>query len=135
MSLKDKQAELDQFTGTEGYIRWSPLFRRMVLTDGAKFVADNGGAHGAYWLVDAIASHQPKVLKKDERLRDIQFWTLEVTEKDGRKSAVLTCRADSGEKPAVTQRIEYTDFDLPKIDLWVEPLDENTFVILLPNEH
>ena len=53
MSLKDKQAELDQFTGTEGYIRWSPLFRRMVLTDGAKFVADNGGAHGAYWLVDA----------------------------------------------------------------------------------
>ena len=68
-------------------------------------------------------------------LRDIQFWTLEVTEKDGRRSAVLTCRADSGEKPAITQEIEYTDFDLPKIDLWVEPLDENTCVILLPNEH
>jgi hypothetical protein len=134
MSLKDKQSQLDQFTGTEGYTRWSPLFRRMVLTDGAKFVADNGGAHGAYWLVDAIASHQRKVLK-DERLRDIQFWTLEVTEKDGRRSAVLTCRADSGEKPAVVQRIEYTDFDLPKIDLWVEPLDENTFCILLPSEH
>ena len=134
MSLKDKQSQLDQFTGTDGYVRWSPLFRRMVLTDGAKFVADNGGGNGAYWLMDAIASHQPKALK-NEMLRDIQFWTLEVKEKDGRKSAVLTCRVDSGEKPTITQKIEYTDFDLPKIDLWVEPLDENTYVILLPNEH
>ena len=98
----------------------------MVLTDGAKFVADNGGTSGAYWLMDAIASHQPKALK-DERLREIQFWKLTVTEKDGRKSAVLTCRADSGEKPAITQRIEYTDFDLPEIDLWVGPVDEKAF--------
>jgi hypothetical protein len=134
MSLKDKHSELDRFTGTEGYTRWSPLFRRMVLTDGAKFVANNGGAHGAYWLMDAIASHQPKALR-NEMLRDIQFWTLEVKEKNGSKSAVLTCRTDSGEKPVITQRIEYTDFDLPKIDLWVEPLDENTYVILLPSEH
>jgi hypothetical protein len=106
----------------------------MVLTDGAKFVADNGGAHGAYWLVDAIASYQHKLLKI-EGLREIQFWTLKVTEKDGRRKAVLTCRTDSGEKPTITQRIEYTDFDLPKIELWVEPLDEETYVILLPNEH
>ena len=85
MSLKDKQSTLDQFIGTEGYTRWSPLFRRMVLTDGAKFVADNGGRNGAYWLVDAIASHQPKALK-NEMLREIQFWTLVVKEKDGRKT-------------------------------------------------
>jgi len=134
MSLNDKQSELDQFTGTERYTRWSLLFGRMVLTDGAKFVAENGGGNGAFWLMDAIASHQPKALK-NEMLRDIQFWTLEVKEKNGRKSAVLTCRTDSGEKPVITQRIEYTDFDLPKIDLWVEPLDENTYVILLPSEH
>jgi hypothetical protein len=134
MSLNDKQSELDQFTGTERYTRWSLLFGRMVLTDGAKFVAENGGGNGAFWLMDAIASHQPKALK-NEMLRDIQFWTLEVKEKNGRKSAVLTCRTDSGEKPVITQRIEFTDFDLPKIDLWVEPLDENTYVILLPSEH
>jgi hypothetical protein len=134
MSLKDKQDQLIQFTGTEGYIRWSPLFPRMVLTDGAKFVADNGGTSGAYWLMDAIASHQPKALK-NERLREIQFWNLTVTEKNGRKSAVLTCRADSGEKPAITQRIEYTDFDLPEIDLWVGPMDEKHFVIMLPGEY
>ena len=69
MPLKDKQSQLAQFSGTDGYIRWSPLFPRMVLTDGAKFVADNGGTSGAYWLMDAIASHQPKALK-DERLRE-----------------------------------------------------------------
>ena len=133
MSLKDKQAELDQFIGTEGYTRWSPLlFRRMVLTDGAKFVAENGGA---YWLMDAIASHQPKALK-NPLLRYIQFWTLEVKEKkNGSKSAVLTCCTDSGEKPTITQKFAHTDFDLPKIDLWVEPMDENTYVILLPSEH
>ncbi len=134
MSLKDKQSQLDHFSGTDGYIRWSPLFPRMVLTDGAKFVADNGGTSGAYWLMDAIASHQPKAMK-DERLREIQFWKLTVTEKDGWKSAVLTCRADSGEKPAITQRIEYTDFDLAEIDLWVGPVDERTYCILLPSEY
>ena len=134
MSLKDKQSQLNQFTGTDGYTRWSLLFPRMVLTDGAKFVADNGGGHGSYWLMDAIASHQPKAMR-NEMLRDIQFWTLEVAEKDGRKSAVLTCRTDSGEEPFITQEFDYTDFDLEKIDLWVEPLDESTYVILLPSEH
>ena len=76
----------------------------------------------------------PKALK-DERLREFQFWKLTVTDKDGRKSAVLTCRADKGEKPAITQRIEYTDFDLPEIDLWVGPMDEKHFVIMLPSEY
>jgi len=98
MSLRDKQDQLFQFTGTECYHRWSPLFPSMILTGGAKFVADNGGTSGAYWLFDAIASHQPKALK-NERLREMQFWKLIVTEKDGRKSGVLTCRADSGEEP------------------------------------
>ena len=134
MSLIDKQDQLLQFTGTECYHRWSPLFPSMILTDGAKFVADNGGTSGAYWLFDAIASHQPKALK-DERLREIQFWTLTVTEKDGLKRAVLTCRADKDEEPAITQRIEYTDFDLPEIDLWVGPMDENHFVVMLSSEY
>jgi len=134
MSLKDKQSQLDQFTGTEAYTRWSPLFRRMLLTDGAKFVADNGGGSGAYWIMDAIASHQPKAMR-NERLREMQFWKLEVTETDGMRSAVLTCRVDSGEEPVITQKIEYTDFDLPEIDLWVAPLDENNYVIMLPTEY
>ena len=134
MSLADKTNDLAQFSGTEQYHRWSILFRRMVLSDGAMFVANNGGTSGAFWLMDAIASHQPKALK-NERLREMQFWNLKVTEKDGSKSAVLTCRADSGEKPIITQKIEYTDFDLPEIDLWVGPVDESTYTILLSSEY
>jgi hypothetical protein len=129
--LKDKVTQLDQFTGTEAYHRWSLLFPRMVLTDGAKFVADNGGTHGAYWLVDAIASHQ-RTAMKDPELRDIQFWKLTVKPDH---SAVLTCRADFGREPVITQRIEYTDFDLPEIDLWVAPVDESTYTILLKSEY
>jgi len=134
MPLVDKAAELAQFIGTESYTRYSPLFPRMLLTEGALFVAKNGGTSGAFWLADAIASHQPKALK-NPRLRDIQFWNLKVTEKDGSKSAVLTCRADKGEKPFITQQIEYTDFDLPEIDLWVGPVDEKSYCILLPSEY
>ena len=60
----------------------------------------------------------------------MQFWNLKV--KDGK--GVLTCRADSGVKPAVTQRLDYTDFDLPEIDLWAEYNGEY-WVICLPQEH
>ena len=122
---------LGHFTGTEGYTRWSPLFPRMVLTDGAKFVAENGGGHGAYWLMDAIASHQPTCMKH-EMLREMQFWTLKVNPD---KSCVLECRKDSGHKPTVRQEIEYTDFDLAEIKLYVAPLDEKHYVIMLPSEY
>ena len=125
---------LRQFTGTESYTRWSILFRDMVLTDGAKYVAENGGGHGAYWLMDAIASYQRKV-RKNPRLADFQIWKLKVTD----SAAVLTCQGDSDERPAVKQEIPYTDFDLPEITLYVAPTqfeeDKIVYVILLPSEN
>lgn len=130
------EADLNQFTGTEGYHRWSVLFTKHILTDGAKYVADNGGQHGAYWLFDAIASYHRKLQKhKDHRLQEMQFWNLKV--RDGK--GVLTCRADSGVRPAVTQRFDYTDFDLPEIDLWLAPTDDGqgglAWVIMLKSEY
>ena len=133
-----KPHELAQFTGTQDYTRWSALFPRMVLTDGAKYVAENGGGQGAYWLMDAIASHQPELRKNpDKRLQEMQFWNLAVS---ADKTAVLTCVADSGEPPAVEQKIAFTDFDLPEIALWVEPNNfpgdgGSLLVIYLPSEH
>jgi len=119
-------SDLRQFTGTEGYTRWNP-FSRMVLTDGAKYLAEQAQC---FWLMDAIASYQPKCLK-EKMLRDIQFWTLK---KDG-KDMVLTCRKDSGYPPTVTQRFEYTDFPLDEVKLYVAPLDEVHYVIMLPSEN
>lgn len=124
---------LRQFTGTESYHRWSMLFPRMLLTDGAKYVAENGGTNGAYWLMDAVASHQPTALK-NERLQDFQLWKLQVNPD---KSAVLTCWEDSGpgQTPKITQNIEYTDFDKDSFEFYCLPADEVRRVILLKSEY
>ena len=121
--------DLDRFTGTDCYHQWSILFPQIVLTDGTKYVAEEAGA---YWLMDAVASHQPKLLRhQDRRLQEVQFWTLKVNQE--KRSAVLSCVADSDCKPAVVQRIEYTDFPLPEIKLYVAVGDPT--VIMLPSEY
>jgi hypothetical protein len=121
------ESDLAQFTGTSQWYRWSILFRKCVLTDGTKYLAEQAGA---YWLMDAIASHQPKALK-NANLRDFQLWTLTVKNSKG----LLECREDSDTKPIITQKIEHTDFPLEKINLYCNPLDETTRVIYLPSEH
>lgn len=125
------EQDLAQFYGTEHYHRWSALFPNMYLTDGVQYVAENGGSNGAFWLMDAIASHQRDALKIED-LQEMQFWTLKV---NPNKSAVLTCQIDSDVPPSIIQNIPYTDFDMEKIDLWVAPADERNYVIYLPSEH
>lgn len=128
-----KKHELAQFFGTVEYTKWSPLFPTMTLTDGAKYVAQNGGGGGAYWLMDAIASHQPDVLKNHEEwAAGMQIWELKVEN----SSAVLTCKEDTGIAPVVTQEIEFTDFDLDEITFYVMPLgDGKHYVIMLTSEY
>lgn len=126
------QAALAGFYGTENWHRWSPLFPKMLLTDGTKYIADHGGVNGAYWLMDAIASYQPELLKKYAWATEMQFWTLTLTP----PGAVLTCQVDRNTEPVVRQEIEYTDFDLLSIDLWVGPgMKPGEMVILLPSEY
>lgn len=60
--------DLQQFTGSE---QWCPhgLARSILFTDGAKYVADKGGA---YWLLDEIAFAQkgePQVAAETQRAR------------------------------------------------------------------
>lgn len=107
--------DLAQFYGTEYYYK-HPF--GILLTDGATFLMQNG----AGWLVDAVASHQ-NVAKK----LDFQLWELEVRED---KTADLTCRPDMGETPIITQHIDYTDFPLDGIKMY---LSNN--VLMLPNEY
>lgn len=125
------EQDLAQFYGTVHYHRWSALFPNMFLTDGVQYIAENGGSNGAFWLMDAIASHQPEA-RKIERLQEMQFWTLKVNPD---KSAVLTCQIDCDIPPSITQKIPYTDFDMEKVELWVGPADENIYIIYLPSEH
>ena len=51
---------------------------------------------------------------------------------------MLTCKADSGCQPVITQMIEYTDFPLPEIRLYVEQGwvgDREAKVLILTSEH
>jgi len=114
----DLAVELNSFIGTScHYQHWLGV----CYTDGVKHLADRAAAH---WLIDAIASWQPQAVKVD---REFQVWELIVNPD---QSALLTFRTDAGVPPAITQKIEYTDFPLPSIEIWVEH-----GVLLLPSEH
>ncbi len=125
------EADLWQFTGD--MIRYThPLNRNLVYTPGVRYMADKAGA---YWLIDAIASYfgsdiMNKAMSQDDRLSSLQFWKLTVND----NSAVLTATADSDAKPFITQEIPFTDFPLPKIDIWAG-FDGSHWTLYLPSEH
>lgn len=120
MSSKSLRAcDLLNFTGSEHWYR-HPLWPAFTYTDGAQYVAEAGGA---YWLLDAIVSHQhdPAV-----RAEPFQVWILKVAED---QSGVLTCEDGDGNFVAA-QTIAFTDFPLPEITLWLQ-----NDVIFLPSEY
>ena len=124
MKTKDEiLQDLPNFYGTENYYALSPLFRSFVLTDGARYLAD---AAGAWWLMDAVASHlgsyrdEDFVVAKLLRAKASNGWILRL--EDGNNEV----RAD--------QSIGYSDFPLDEITLYVE-FDGTNHVILLPSEH
>lgn len=119
--LAQIEFELRQFTGSEQFFRHS-LVRSVVYTEGVQYVAEK---FNAYWLIDIIASWQPKL-----RDRDFQVWTLEVD--TDKSTAVVTCQ-DDDKATLVTQKIEFTDFPLKSMVFWVIIDDQTT--ILLPSEY
>mgnify|MGYP003644650987 CR=1 FL=1 len=117
---KLKEDRGNRTLGTEHY--WKHLFG-LKYTDGVKAHADIADA---YWLIDAVASYQGEVPKHADKHRGWILWRLAVND----KSAVLTARADSGEKPFIKQEIEYTDHPEGEWDFWQEGA-----VLIIPEEH
>lgn len=105
--------------GTTQYYRHQPGF---VLTDGAKWLAESAGC---YWLYDIIWSIKP-VLANDS------FAVVKLIVKDGQGDVSVE---DGNDRVLYTQHIEYTDFPLPEIMLYVVDADERTKVIMLPGEY
>ena len=98
---KLKESDLEQFTGTEQYYKhWLGI----NYTDGVKYLAERAGA---YWLIDLIASYRRK--------EPFQIWRLE--KKD--KGWLATMQEYSDQPVLVRQEIEYSDFPLDKIELWL----------------
>lgn len=116
--INELKANLRQFCGTENYFRHS--LSGLLFTDGIKYLADEAGA---YWLIDAIVSYQTSRLKEK---CPFQVWALKVNNSSG----VLTMREDLENLEEIRQEIEYTDFPLDYIKLY---LIDN--VLLLPSEY
>ena len=114
------ECDLAQFTGTENWYRHG-LNPNVLFTDGAKYVADAGGA---YWLLDTIAICQR--FEKTVAAEPFQVWKLTVRPD---RTAVLVCE-DGNDNIVYTQGIEFSDFTLDEITLWFA---DN--VIYLPSEH
>lgn len=114
-----KQEDLKHFSGTEQWFR-HPLMRKVLYTEGAQHVAEQGGA---YWLLDAIAFAQliPAVAAES-----FQFWKLTVSPD---QTATLDCE-DGNFNRVYRQDIPFTDFPLPEIKFY---FTDN--VILLPSEY
>ena len=138
MTPKELKDTLNTFTGTEGYHRFSILFRNVLLTDGAHFLADEAGA---YWLMDVIASHLSKV-PAEEHL------TIAHLSVHPERWATFRLLGDIDEKrdeygrlesvefidTYAEQHIDYTDFPLDEIKLYVVRQDWH-WVVLLPSEY
>lgn len=122
------EAELAHFTGTETYtnLLYPWLRKRFLLTEGTKHLAEKAEA---FWLMDAIASHQTN---KQVAAEVFQVWTLTVNEKH---AAVLIC-TDGDDKQLARQAIEYTTFPLNSITLYAA-LDEylGGLVVMLTSEY
>ena len=126
------QHDLNLFTGDiERYHHW--FNRRVIYTPGVHFLAERAQAH---WLLDAIAFYfgsdeMAEAAKRDERLRNMQFWHLEVRSD---QSALLYARADSDEDPFISQLIPFTDIPLRHVDIWAG-YDGEYWTLYLPSEH
>jgi hypothetical protein len=123
MTSEELQSQLGGFYGSENsYYRSTPIL--IYYTDGIKWLQKNANC---YWLTNLIASYQTTEFKK---ANNRQFWKLVVTD----SSAILTCDDGNG-NISITRSIEYTDFPLPNLSIWVEIQEEGRIFIYLPSEY
>ena len=112
--------DLSRYSGSERWYRHG-LNRKVLFTEGAKYVADQGEA---YWLLDAIAICQRS--EKHVAAEPFQVWTLTVVSD---RTATLVC-GDGDGNIVYRQSIPFTDFPLNEITFWFA-----NDVIYLPSEH
>ena len=119
MNAHELVSNLKGFTGTEHYYRHNTL----LLTDGAKFLAEKAGA---FWLIDLIFSYSSCAWFKDET-----FLVCKIKVTDNRAMVALE---DGNDNVYMEQFIEYTDFPLKEYRLFIV-LGKCGFVVMLPGEY
>lgn len=125
MHATELRNQLAQFTGSSTFTRHA-LIPRMLMTEGVVYLAR---AASARWLTDAIGSY---LLDKRAPQEPFQAWRLVVDTQS--RHAVLIMTDGNGPEPIITQQIDYTDFALDQIDLWLVA-DSEHWVLMLPTEY
>jgi hypothetical protein len=121
METTEIKQTLEGFTGTtQYYMHYFPQGLKILLTDGCDYIREKCEA---YWLFDAILSFQ---LKSQIREEPFQVWKLQ---KQPDNSWELLCE-DGNKKVIAVQAIEYSDFPLDEIIIWL--VDG---VAMLPSEY
>ncbi len=126
-------ADLNMFTGTEGYIRYNmpltPKDQQMLLTDGAHYFAENCGG-GAYWLMDIIQTEVVPLLTEENYFILIKMDVLQ-----GENNKVATIVADDGNDNLLWSRdIGFTDADIGTWKFYLID-DGRQKVLMLPSEY
>ena len=116
--INEIKANLSQFTGTEYY--YHHFLGNLMYTDGVKYLAE---ACGAYWLIDIVAS-----FAFDKRVKNEDFQVYKLTVQKDHTALVEV--SDGNDKILAKQAIEFTDFPLDSITLWL-----TNGIILLPSEY
>ena len=126
MKTKEELVELlTGFRGSQTFYTHQLLQMRIKLTEGVMFLVREAECT---WLIDAIASYQPEIKKSgNEMLQGFQIWELT---REQECKFLLICKEDSETPPSYSQEIEFSDFPLDKIKLWLC----NT-TLLLPSEY
>jgi len=119
-----------QTIGSENMHR-DPLHPRgFQYTDGIEFVAETCGA---YWLIDLVASHQPKICRKHPCEASFQVWVVRpLKTKEGFSAECWSDTPDHPEsKRLAYQSFGYSDFprELMPFEFWVEWVEYGTMML------
>lgn len=109
---------LEQFYGTQYYY---PLWPKVLLTDGSKYLAETAGC---YWLMDAITQHIQYISSED-------FISCRLITRNNQAQLILD---DGNGNVLAKQRIHHTDFPLDDYQLYA-CRSADKWVILLPSEY
>jgi hypothetical protein len=123
----DLQNNLENFHGT---IAYHGLSKKLVLTDGALYLAENAEC---FWLFDIVNSVLFDAISKIET-----FLNVEVKRDDSGFGAEVSIDDGNG-TVLYTQKIEYTDFPFNEFSFFVQQtrdgMDQPFYVAMLKGEY
>jgi len=108
-----KLSKLGHYFGTVNYYDLGGIFRHIVVTDGVKYIMDNGYS----WLVTDVAS----VIVTNKKIRQYLSWdyflSIKLKVNLEEKTAIMTI-GDGNGNILYTQKYQYTDAEVEELTLF-----------------